>query len=66
MVASRRVNGGIGKGQWGHWRGSMGALNRVNGDNGHVNALIHFKKLINVSMIFTNLKSIKGLGAGFK
>ena len=34
MVASRRVNGGIGKGQWGHWRGSMGALNRVNGDNG--------------------------------
>ena len=25
-----RVNGGIEKGQWGHWSGSVGALKRVN------------------------------------
>ena len=29
-----RVNGGIEKGQWGHWSGSMGVLKRFNGGVG--------------------------------
>ena len=31
MVALKRVNGGIGQGQWRYCSGSMGALVRVNG-----------------------------------
>ena len=31
MGALVRVNGGIEKGQWGNWKGSMEALVRVNG-----------------------------------
>ena len=31
MGALVRVNGGIEKGQWGHWEGSMGELKRFNG-----------------------------------
>ena len=34
MVALKRVNGGIEKGQWGRWSGSMGALRRVRSDRG--------------------------------
>ena len=34
MGALVRVNGGIEKGQWGHWSGSMGVLKRVNGGIG--------------------------------
>ena len=34
MGALLRVNGGIEKGQWGHWSGSMGALRRVRSDRG--------------------------------
>ena len=34
MGALLRVNGGIEKGQWGHWSGSMGVLTRVNGGGG--------------------------------
>ena len=31
MGVLKRINGGIGQGQWGHWSGSMGVLKRVNG-----------------------------------
>ena len=31
MGALKRVNGGVGQDQWGHWSGSMGLLKRVNG-----------------------------------
>ena len=34
MGALVRVNGGIEKGQWGRWSGSMGALRRVRSDRG--------------------------------
>ena len=54
MGAFVRVNEGIEKGQWGSWSAFIG------------NALIHLFELINVSMFFTNLNSMKGLGAGFK
>ena len=30
----KRVNGGVGQDQWGHWSGSMGVLTRVNGGIG--------------------------------
>ena len=34
MGALVRINGGIEKGQWGRWSGSMGALRRVRSDRG--------------------------------
>ena len=49
MVALKRVNGAVGalvrvsggieKGQWGHWSGSMGVLKRVNGGTGSMGVL---------------------------
>ena len=41
-MALVRVNGGIEKGQWEHWSGSMVALVRVNGgiEKGQLEALV--------------------------
>ena len=63
MGALRRVNGGIEKVQWGHSKGSMGVMVSI-----HWQCLDTFflTNQCTVSMFFTNLNSMKGLGAGFK